>query len=181
MKSFIETYTGEVFDPLHPKEAAVNIDDIAHALSNQCRFSGHCLWHYSVAQHSFLVSTLLARWDASPLVQMIGLLHDASEAYLVDLPTPLKKHRFFGQSYRAAERPLQKAICNHFSLPTKQPALVDKADAVLLATEVKYLMRSDREYWQKLKEKPDPETVIERWAPEYAKRMFLDLFHNIGT
>lgn len=176
MKSCIETFMGEIFNPLRPKQELIHLVDVAHALSNQCRFSGHSQWHYSVAQHSYLVSKLLERWDAEPLIQMHGLFHDGSETYLVDLATPLKKHRFFGRSYRAVEGPLQRAVCRRFGLRTSMPSIVGAADAVLLATEVRDLMHKDRPYWKKLAEKPDPKIKIEKWSQDKAKRRFLQRY-----
>src|ERR1019366_9954250 len=81
----IRTYSGVRFKPLDP-DPAVGISDIAHALANQCRFGGHSSAFYSVAQHSVRVSEICAAEDA-----LWGLLHDASEAYLVDVPAPLKQ------------------------------------------------------------------------------------------
>ena len=78
---WMQTHSGIQFWPLDPRPEDILIEDIAHALSNQCRFAGHCCFHYSVAQHSVLVSENVPAQDA-----MWGLLHDAGEAYLVDLP-----------------------------------------------------------------------------------------------
>ena len=86
----ILTYSGKVFDPVNPIAADIRIEDIAHALAHQCRFSGHTIEHYSVAEHSVRVSGLLEDRGYPYRVQMWGLLHDASEAYLIDLPAPVK-------------------------------------------------------------------------------------------
>lgn len=88
---WIRTFTGKRFYPLKPTIEDIDILDIAHALSNQCRFSGHSKWHYSVGQHSVYVSQVVRSLGGSPTDIMWGLLHDASEAYLVDLPTPVKR------------------------------------------------------------------------------------------
>src|ERR1039457_118422 len=83
---FIGTFSGLRFWPLDPNPEKILIDDIAHALAHQCRFGGHASRFYSVAEHSVHVSRLCPPEDA-----LWGLLHDASEAYLVDLPRPLKQ------------------------------------------------------------------------------------------
>jgi hypothetical protein len=80
---YIVTYTGRRFHFLDPKIDEISIEDIAHALSNVCRFTGHTKRFYSVAEHSCLVSALCDN-------RLEGLLHDASEAYMSDLSSPLK-------------------------------------------------------------------------------------------
>src|SRR4051812_31750950 len=82
---YIQTYSGTEFWPLSPKAADVKLIDIAHALSNKCRFAGHCREFYSVAQHSVLVSRQLP-----DEFKLWGLLHDAGEAYFADIPNPIK-------------------------------------------------------------------------------------------
>ena len=80
---WIQTYTGKKFFPMNPKTEDLDIIDIAHALSMKCRFVGHTKQFYSVAQHSVIVS-----WNCSN--PHLGLLHDAAEAYLPDVPAPIK-------------------------------------------------------------------------------------------
>jgi hypothetical protein len=87
----ILTYTGKMIDPFNPTEDRICIEDIAHALSNICRYGGHCPIHYNVAHHSVIVS----KYFAQPDLRLACLLHDAEEAYLGDIPTPLKS-RFVG-------------------------------------------------------------------------------------
>ena len=170
--AFIETFTGVRFQPLAPVVTTIKIEDIAHALSNQCRFSGHVRAHYSVAEHSVRVSELLESWRADEHVQLWGLLHDASEAYLVDLPTPLKLCRRIGDGYRAAERRLMGAVRRRFSLRGPEPKLVRRADAVLLSTEVRDVMFARPTHWAKLTEEPLP-ARIRPWAPATAEYEFL--------
>jgi len=172
MKPLIETFTGKHFAPLAPVFADIRIEDIAHALANQGRFSGHTRFRYSVAEHSVRVSELLEIGGKPETVQLWGLLHDASESYLVDLPSPLKYDPTIGVGYRAAEARLMAAICRRFSLPEKEPFSVKVADAMILATEVRDLMHGDRSYWKKIKAKPLPER-IRPWGADVAKYEFL--------
>ena len=86
----IQTFTGIGFDPINPDPKLIKIEDIAHALSNQCRFSGHARSFYSVAQHSAHCAEIACLASNAPLARAM-LLHDASEAYLLDMPRPLKK------------------------------------------------------------------------------------------
>ena len=115
----ITTFSGIQFWPLLPNGADIRIEDIAHALSNQCRFAGHTRVFYSMAEHSVRVSQLCRLEDA-----LWSLLHDASEAFLSDIPAPLKELPEF-EAYRTAERALQRTIASASALrPSNQQALV---------------------------------------------------------
>ncbi len=172
--AFIETYSGIPFRPLTPNYEDVTVKDIAHALSHQCRFSGHTRAFYSVAEHSVRVSQLLDAWGEPPPVILWGLLHDASEAYLVDIPSPLKRERVF-DAYRVAEDRMMMAVCDRFKMSRKQPKAVHKADAVLLATEARDLMPFKSEHWGALTEEPLAQTIVP-WSSAEAERCFLVRF-----
>lgn len=131
---WIFTHSGLPFWPCDPQPDDVRIEDIAHALSQLCRFAGHTRSFYSVAQHSVLVSLLCDPKDA-----LWGLLHDASEAYLCDLPRPVK-HSDHLTGYRALEEQVQAAVARKFALPESMPASVKSADGVLLRVEQRDLM-----------------------------------------
>lgn len=182
--NFIETFTGQRFQPLRPDVNAIFIEDIAHALSNQCRFAGHCRVFYSVAEHSVRVSRLLRDLGETEEIQMWGLLHDASEAYLVDLPTPLKASKDL-TAYVEAEKRLMRAICERFALPLPMPGeaappAVKHADAVLLATEARDLMRFRTEHWKGLEMPPLPDR-IEPWTSQGAEEAFMKLFFELDV
>lgn len=89
-KGRIRTFTGKYVDPLKLRAADICIEDIAHHLSLFCRYVGACPYHYSVAQHSLYVSELMARKHPGRMMALAGLLHDASEAYLGDMASPVK-------------------------------------------------------------------------------------------
>lgn len=169
--AWIQTYSGRRFNPTNPVPDAIVIQDIAHALSMQCRFSGHTRSFYSVAQHSVLVSHICDSKDA-----LWGLLHDASEAYLVDVPSPLKRSGQF-DSYMRFEKQMQEAICKRFGLPLEEPVSVKKADKVLLATEARDLMGPLRSDWT---QPCDPLPFkIEPLFPQEAKRLFMKRFFDL--
>lgn len=170
-EDWIQTHSGRRFNPLNPNPDAIVIQDIAHALSMQCRFSGHCKQFYSVAQHSVLVSYICDSADA-----LWGLLHDASEAYLVDVPRPLKRSGKF-DAYIDFEQNMQAAICKRFGLTVKEPPSVKKADTTLLATEARDLMSPLHPDWKQPTE-PLP-FKIEAWGPEKAKDMFMKRFFEL--
>ena len=91
-EAFIQTYTGKLIDPFNVEEGDISIEDIAHSLSMQCRFNGHSKRFYSIAEHSINVSLILRIMDLPFKTQLLGLLHDASEAYLSDILAPIKKY-----------------------------------------------------------------------------------------
>jgi hypothetical protein len=124
--SSIKTFTGRV-DPLNPVVDEINIEDIAHALSRQCRYNGHCVGFISVARHSIWVAEQLAAQGYDKVVQLTGLLHDAAEAYLGDLVRPIK-HSDFGVEYLKIEAILEEVIAKCFGIPFPFPQEVYEAD-----------------------------------------------------
>lgn len=171
--AWIQTHSGRRFCPTNPNPDAIVIQDIAHALSMQCRFSGHCKYFYSVAQHSVLVSYICDSQDA-----LWGLLHDASEAYLVDVPRPIKRSGKM-QSYIDFEHKMQEAVCRRFGLPMAEPPSVKKADTALLYTEARDLMSPFHSDWE---QKVDPlPFLIEPWNHDKAKDRFMKRFFELTT
>lgn len=168
---YIMTFTGKRMRPLQPDPDDIDIEDIAHALSNLCRFSGHVRRFYSVAQHSVLVSHFCNPADA-----LWGLLHDAPEAYLLDLPRPVKKGlRFHGNAvYDVAEDALMDCVCRKFGLDPEMPVSVRKADDVMLATEAHQLMPLD-EAFLRLPQSP-LRGSLHCLQPDAAKQLFLTRF-----
>ena len=178
MSAAIQTFSGRMFSPLEPVAEDVEIEDIAHALSNQCRFGGHCRVFYSVAQHSCVVADVVAALGEGPEAQLWALLHDASEAYLLDLPHPIKHRTELGEAYRAIEAPLQAAICDRFGLPVESPAAVKEADRAVLASERLAFMR-DAGDWPELEGVEAIDLLLEPWLPARAAREFLERFARL--
>lgn len=171
--AWIQTHSGRRFCPTNPNPDAIVIQDIAHALSMQCRFSGHSKYFYSVAQHSVLVSYICDSQDA-----LWGLLHDASEAYLVDVPRPIKRSGKM-QAYIDFEHKVQEAVCRRFGLPMEEPPSVKKADTALLYTEARDLMSPFHSDWE---QKVDPlPFLIEPWEHDKAKDRFMKRFFELTT
>ncbi len=171
---WIQTFTGKQFWPLEPRPEDVCIEDIAHALSMLCRYGGHCEHFYSVAQHSVLVS-----YACDPADALYGLLHDASEAYLIDLPRPIKRSVGM-EAYGFAEVKLLKVILNRFGLYLPEPPSVKRADNALLRTEQRDLMKPAPAAWQ-----DNREGALERriypWMPKDAERAFLLRFEELTS
>lgn len=169
---WIQTYSGVIFYPLDPRPEEIRIEDIAHSLSLLCRFAGHCREFYSVAQHSVLVS---AQLPAD--LKLWGLLHDASEAYLVDLPRPLKHFSELGRHYCEIEARLMRVICWKFGLPEIRPAEVQRMDMVLLVTEKRDLFSAEPKPWE------DTEEPLARrispWSSRAVEKRFLREFGRL--
>jgi hypothetical protein len=160
----------------------VYIDDIAAHLAKQCRFAGACRAFWSVAEHSVLVERILAhRYPDELELRLCGLLHDAPEYLLVDVPTPVKD--IVGGLYRPLERTVWWAIAERFGLPQRLPREVEHADRVALATEKRDLMPEHPEPWSVLEGiEPDPDLRCgdpERHWQE-GRRLFLETFHWIN-
>jgi hypothetical protein len=174
---WMQTFRGVQFYPLDPRPDEIRIEDIAHSLSNQCRYAGHVTRFYSVAQHSVLVARIVPRQHF-----VWGLLHDAAEAYLVDLPRPLKRHSPLGNAYWPIEARLMTCVCERFGLPYAEPPEVKEADNVLLMTEKRDLMPNSPGKWAETAE-PLPGRIIP-WGPERAEVEFLEYFEdavNLGA
>ena len=132
--AWIQTFTGKKFYPFNPKPEDIDIRDIAHALSNICRFTGHVKRFYSVADHCRNVAKLVP-----PEMRLQALLHDASEAYLCDIARPIKQHQAM-DFYAIVEGVLQRAIYARFEVPLEEPAELKAADARMCGAEALALM-----------------------------------------
>lgn len=181
VSDWIQTYTGRKVYPLNLRVEDIDVRDIAHALANQCRFAGHARFHYSVAQHSVLVANYILDSTGDREVARWGILHDASEAYLTDLPRPLKRHPALA-FYRGAEKSAQRVICDRFGLPQREPEAVKVADLVLLVTEARDVMSPLHPDWehQVANGYTALDDVIRPWLPEQAEEAFLATFERFG-
>jgi hypothetical protein len=168
---WFQTATGRAFPLPEFTPADVSIEDIAHSLALQCRFNGHCLTFYSVAQHSVLVSHIVP-----DQFRKHALLHDASEAYLSDLPSPFKR---LLPDYKKLEKQVMRAICVRFGLPMEMPPQVATADLTMLATEKRDLLVKEPKTWESLDGILPMRTKVEPWHWAKAKQIFLDEFFKL--
>lgn len=171
---WIETFTGKKFHVLDPKPEEIDILDIAHALSMQCRYSGHVKKFYSVAEHSTFVSFLC------PDAPLEGLLHDASEAYISDLSRPVKYFSEVGKHYKEVESHLMKAIAEKFGISTNFPKSVHYADGVMLYSEKDQLMNPEVQ-WDGVCEGDSPKERVSVYCypHDVAKQHFLERFESL--
>ena len=173
----IGLYSGGTFDILNPRPEDVRIEDIAHALSNQCRFTGHTRSFYSVAQHSVLASLHVGPSSDS----LWSLLHDSSEAYTGDLNRPMK-HSPEMSRFRTAEKAIMAAICAYFGLDPKEPASVKAIDRRLVVTEARDLLPggpTSERGWDIFNDVVPLPFTIKPWGPVVAERKFLERFEEL--
>ncbi|MBF0589290.1 MAG: phosphohydrolase [Magnetococcales bacterium] len=164
---WIQTYGGHQFWPLDPRVEEIHLEDIAHALSMLCRFNGHCMRFYSVAEHSVHISYIVP-----PEHALWGLMHDAAEAYLADIPIPIKRTM---DDYARHEAHLLRLIARRFALSEKIPAEIRQADRQMLATEKLALMRPEPAPWMPLPDPLDP-AMIQALPPQEAEQLFLNRY-----
>ena len=118
---YLQTVSGRWVNPFDPDPEQLDAGDIARALANQCRFGGHSRAFYSVAQHSVIVSRLVEERGGDAEDVFAALMHDASEAYLGDMPHPLKHRSPLGAAFKAAEEHLERAIRDRFAIRARRP------------------------------------------------------------
>ncbi|MFA5053925.1 MAG: phosphohydrolase [Parcubacteria group bacterium] len=176
---WMQTYSHEQFWLLHPRPEQISIMEIAHALGNICRFTGHPLEFYSVAQHAVAVSE-----NCLPEHALWGLLHDAHEIFMGDIASPLKetlKQLGAGDVLKVVEERLMAAVAARFNLELPVPADVWYADRVLLATEARDLfVGGSIENWpQRLGCEPLPARIIP-FTPAVATHRFLRRAAELG-
>lgn len=177
-KSYIITFTGKKFNLLEPRIEDIDILDIAHSQAMQCRWTGHCKHHYSIAQHGYYCSFIGPENEA-----LERLMHDTSESYIGDMNRPLKHFTNAGDAYRRVEKPLQGLIYEAFGMSREEPASVKIADEAMLYAELEQLLPLI-EHEIIVANNPFGDSkaaniVIEEWTPAYAERMFLKRFDQL--
>lgn len=168
----LTTWSGRMIDYANPSPDDIYINDIATALSRECRYAGHASHFYSVAQHAVLCSRIV-----SPEFAIEALLHDAAEAYVKDIPTPLKRML---PDYKVIEERFDLAIRVHFGLPEVPSHGIKEADNILLATEIRDLFPPDRVLYKTPVAAKPMNGRIWPLAPETAKDQFLERFYFLN-
>jgi hypothetical protein len=166
--NWIQTFKGIAFYPLDPREEDIDIEDIAHSLSRQCRFGGHCIEFYSVAEHCCHIYDFCSNEN-----KLWGLLHDATEAYIVDVPKPIKNHL---TNYKEIENNLMNVIAKKFNLVGEMPKEIKELDTAILFTEAEQDMNIPPMEWENRVEALD--LKLQFWNPNRAKLEFLNRFNK---
>lgn len=179
---WIALLSGGRFNYNKPEESDVTIEDIASALSNVCRFSGHLPRFYSVAQHCVNVSRLVPEEFA-----FTGLMHDTAEAFTNDLPTPLK---WALPIFKELELKIEAAMGKRFGFQFPYPPSIKEADTTMLILEKRFV-KEDKSEWPLYEdiEKKILQPInmvrllntvdLQSWQPRRAKREFLERFEEL--
>lgn len=174
---WIYTYTGQKVNLYDPDPDTIKLTDIAHGLSNICRWGGQASMFYSVAQHSVMVSKMCKTYP------MLGLFHDASEAYLGDICRPLKRSPSFNH-FRELEQNLLSVIQLKFCGTNIEVAEVKEADEQALVMEAEQLMgRSFRHHDEWLCDYGGDvdQTPLRYLPPEYARQAFFLRYYRLSA
>lgn len=175
----MQTHSGARPFPFSVKADEIQIEDIAHALANICRFGGHTKIFYSVGQHSLAASALAQSRGYSNEAALACLLHDAAEAYLGDVIRPIKRHPSM-EIYCAAEQAVQRAVWERFGVtPTKEMRdIISEIDEQLIAIEAKELCGADESWRLNLSEWPRD---VDQQFHEVAKLSYFNALHHDRT
>lgn len=164
-------YSGRYFDFDDPEGSIFDIGDIARGLSHICRFGGQCPRFYSVAEHSVYVSQIVPEKHA-----LAGLLHDAAEAFVGDMPKPLK---VMCPDYVAIEKRIERAVLDRFGVSLPLDPSIKEADNRMLATEQAQLM-SNHDDWDYTRGRAVVEGLtIHGFTPDAAFNLFVDRFEEL--
>ena len=158
--------SGVYFDFDNPRAEMINISDIGWALSNVCRYGGHCSF-YSVAEHCcYCYDQIEPRRN----LRIAALLHDASEAYVGDMPKPLKN---LLPEYSVIEKKIQRLIYVKFGVDGRYDQMIKKVDRELLKAEKAVLFPRDREVWAGFEDVDEIDVEINFWEPAEAFKQFM--------
>ena len=177
----INTSSGRLFWPLNALPDEVYIEDIAHGLAAENRFANQADYPYSVAWHSVALSHLVP-----PHLKQWALMHDATEAYMSDIPRPLKRTGKF-DFYEKAETELMEIIATEIGLtPTIMPEELKKYDTRMGNVELLYANKVGRAKmiargwsYEELESYSDWRDWIKPVSFEDAKEAFLDRYDQL--
>jgi uncharacterized protein len=176
---YLQTVSGRWVNPFDPDPSQLDAGDIARALANQCRFGGHSRVFYSVAQHSVIVSQLVEQRGGDVEDSFAALMHDATEAYLGDMPHPLKHRSPLGAAFKQAEDHLERAIRERFRIKPDVPA-TKRADRALLATERRAFSAEDW-HWPELEGVEPLDIDLVAWPPDEAAEAFAQRYAELDA
>ena len=172
----IITSTGLYFDYGNPLPEQINIKDIAKSLSNTCRYGGHCDF-YSVAEHSVNCVILANNEGLGHGILMHILMHDAQEAYIGDMPKPLK---IMMPEFQRLEEWIEKAVRSKFDISNDYEKIIKKFDLQMLKAEKRYLFPDDKELWFGFDLIEDVNIEINCLSPSEAEKRFIGAFNQLS-
>lgn len=169
---WMETHTGLRFYPIDPTPDQFDPLDVAHALSQSCRYGGHTKRFYSVAEHACILADYAQRQGFSPQDQWTILHHDDAEAYICDLPRPVK-HQM--PAYKEAEALVESVLFDVFHVEYPFPVFLKGMDNMIIADERAQVMNRSKNVWYNPYRVPlgvKLWNVLGRW-PAYVKWQWL--------
>jgi hypothetical protein len=175
-RDWIQTFTGQAVRPLNVRPEDVDIRDIARHLSMLCRYAGAVQRFYSIAEHSVRVARRV--WELTGDVEWTrkAAVHDSPEAYLVDVPSPLKRSLFMW-FYRWAERRAARSISIALGVMIPEPKAVKAADTEILGTEARQLKSPVHPEWRL---PPALNIGPLGWEPWKAEHVFLQTWNALN-
>lgn len=185
VEPWVQTRYGAKFFPLSPAPEMIDINDIAHSLSMKCRFNGHCTHFVSIAEHSVMVCNVLKLElkVTDPVILLQGLLHDAGEAYLCDVPKPIKSSL---TGFVELENDILDVVMEKYGVATKNgalPSLVHAADSLSGIYEYSQNMERNNEGelgFDLVKTENIPSWgLLPFWKPSTARREFISAFDSL--
>jgi hypothetical protein len=176
---YLQTVSGRWVNPFDPDPDQLDAGDIARALANQCRFGGHSRVFYSVAQHSVIVSRLVEERGGDIEDAFAALMHDATEAYLGDMPHPLKHRSPLGAAFKAAENDLEQAIRDRFRIKPDVPE-IKRVDRSLLAAE-RRAFSAEKWHWPELEGVEPIDLDLTAWSPDEAAQAFAQRYAELDA
>lgn len=171
---WMQTFSGIQFAPMAP-EPQFSLKDIVWALSHVNRYSGHCLWPYSVLHHSCFIASRMFIDIGDSKLALQGLMHDATEAYMGDVPRPIKR---LVPKYTEVEEQMQKQLFTHFGIdPVMDPRVKDYDNRILMDERTQVLGKVDYDWgWS-----PPPLGIrIIPKEPRVIRKWFMELFNAYG-
>jgi hypothetical protein len=185
----VETFSGRFVDTSNPRAESIALEDIAHSLAATCRYGGHCRQFYSVAEHAVFCSVRLERQGFGRRWQIAALHHDDAEAYLGDIPRPMKP--LLGDVYGRLSDQMDEVIVQALGLPISTAMFHDEVVKVVdtwsLLVEARFLLPSQGKGWYLgeqgahawgLEEQPSRIVVPDYWlgglTPRKAERLYLN-------
>jgi 5'-deoxynucleotidase YfbR-like HD superfamily hydrolase len=170
---WMTTYTGKKVYPANPKPEDICLEDIAHALSQTCRFGGHTVVPYYVSQHSIIVAD-----NVPESLRAVAILHDAPEYILGDVVAPLKRSM---PDYKAIEDRVWSAVCCRFGIDSRLLSGVKTSDLRALMTERRDVLAKSSFRWNDFLESLAPfDNVIVPLSSVQSKYEFLRYCELLG-
>lgn len=163
--------SGEYFDFTDPEGSNFTVNDVAHALSNICRFTGHAHRFYSVAEHSVHASRIVPEG-----FELEALVHDATEAFIGDVAKPLK---MLLPDYQRLERRIERIVLSRFGIKDGLSAVVKRADMQMLKAEQEQAMLN-HDRWHPIADLEPAEVELQFWTPEVARQKFCERYDELS-